>query len=74
MPWLDKLLHKNPIFGFLSRFVSRARVSPVLEFALERISERKRKHHDHPERKGQERDFLDRFLDVQNSHSSIPDS
>ncbi|KAE8420434.1 pisatin demethylase [Aspergillus pseudocaelatus] len=74
MPWLDKLLHKNPAVGLFARFGSKPRVSPVLQFALERIAERKRQRLDHPERKGQEPDFLGRFLDIQNNHSDIPDS
>lgn len=74
MPWLDKLLHKNPIVAFFSGLYSKQRVSPVLEFALERIEERKKERHNHPEKKGQERDFLAQFLNIKDSHSSIPDS
>lgn len=74
MPWLDKLLHKNPVVSFFSGHFSKKQVSPVLKFALERIEERKRERHDHPERKGQERDFLGRFLDIKNNNPTIPDS
>ena len=69
MPWLDKLLHKNPLVGLFSK----QRVSPVLKFALERIAERKKERQDHPEKIGQERDFLGRFLDIKDSNPSIPD-
>jgi hypothetical protein len=75
MPWLDKLLHKNPLVAFFSGLFSKKKVSPVLEFALKRIEERKKERRDHPEKKGQERDFLARFLDIKDSQSSsIPDS
>lgn len=74
MPWLDKLLHKNPLVGFFSGLFSKPRVSPVLEFALQRIEKRKKERHDDSDKKGQERDFLTRFLDIQDSHESIPDS
>jgi hypothetical protein len=69
MPWLDKLLHKNPILALFSK----QRASPVLKFALERIAERKKQRQDHPEKKGQERDFLARFLDIKDSNPRIPD-
>ncbi|KAJ5601139.1 pisatin demethylase [Penicillium lagena] len=56
-------------------YVAVQKVSPVLEFALKRIEERKKERRDHPEKKGQERDFLARFLDIKDSHpSNIPDS
>lgn len=71
MPWLDNVLHKNPVVGFFSK---QKVVSPVLKFALERIEERKKERQDHPEKKGQQRDFLARFLDIQESNTSIPDS
>lgn len=75
MPWLDKLWHKNPLVGVFSGLFSKQTVSPVLKFALNRIEERKKERHDHPEKKGEERDFLARFLDIKdNSSSSIPDS
>lgn len=70
MPWLDKLLHKNPLIGLFSK---QKNVSPVLKFALERIDERKSERQKHPEKKGQERDFLARFLDVKDNHPDIPD-
>ncbi|KAJ6122548.1 pisatin demethylase, partial [Penicillium capsulatum] len=73
MPWLDKLFHKNPLLGFLSGLVIKKKVSPVLEFALDRISERKKERRDHPEKTGHKRDFLARFLDIQASNSNIPD-
>lgn len=74
MPWLDKLLHNNPVIGFLSGFFSKPRVSPVLRFALEQIEDRKKERRNHPEKKGQGRDFLTRFLDIQDGNPSIPDS
>lgn len=70
MPWLDKVLHKNPLLALLSK----QRASPVLKFALERIAEREKERHDHPERKGHERDFLARFLDIKDNNPDIPDS
>lgn len=73
MPWLDQVLHKNPVVGFFSGLFAKKKVSPVLEFALQRIEERKRERRDHPETKGQQRDFLARFLDIKDSNSSIPD-
>lgn len=69
MPWLDKLLHKNPIVGFFSK---QKKVSPVLKFALDLIDERKKERQD-PEKQGQGRDFLDQFLDIKDSNPSIPD-
>lgn len=69
MPWLDKLLHKNPLVGFFSK----QRMSPVLKFALERIAQRTKERQDRPEKKGQERDFLSRFLDIKDTNSNIPD-
>lgn len=74
MPWLDNLLHKNPVVAFFSGLFSKPTVSPVLKFALDRISARKQERRDHPEKKGQERDFLSRFLDIQDGNSNIPDS
>ncbi|KAE8141298.1 pisatin demethylase [Aspergillus pseudotamarii] len=58
MPWLDRLLHRNPLVDLFTRFVSKPSVSPVLEFSLKRIAEQKSQRHDHPERTGQEPDFL----------------
>lgn len=74
MPWIDKLLHKNPLVTFLAGLFTKQKVSPVLQFALERIEERKKERHSHPERKGQARDFLGQFLDIKDGNSSIPDS
>lgn len=74
MPWLDKLLHKNPLVGYFSCLISKQRVSAALEFALERIEERKKERHDHPETKGQKLDFLAHFMDIKDSHPGIPDS
>jgi hypothetical protein len=70
MPWLDKLLHKNPLVGFFSK---QKASSPVLKFALERIAERKKERQDHPEKRGQERDFLSRFLDIKEDNPNTPD-
>ncbi|PGH08723.1 hypothetical protein AJ79_05914 [Helicocarpus griseus UAMH5409] len=69
MPWLDKLLHKNPLVGIFAK----QRASPVLKFALERIAERKKERQGHPEKRGQQRDFLARFLDIKEGNPSIPD-
>lgn len=74
MPWLDKVLHKNPVVSFVSGLLAEKKVSPVLEFALERIEERKKERHENSEQKGQGRDFLSRFLDIKDSNPNIPDS
>lgn len=74
MPWLDKALHKSPLVAFFSGLFSKPAMSPVLKFALERIAERKKEFHDHPEKKGQGRDFLTQFLHIKKSHPNIPDS
>lgn len=74
MPWLDKVLHKNPLVAILSGLFSKPAMSPVLEFALERIAERKREFRDHPEKTGQGRDFLTQFLYIKENHPDIPDS
>lgn len=73
MPWLDKVLHKNPLVAFFSGVFSKPAMSPVLKFALERIAERKKEFHDHPEKKAQGRDFLTQFLQTQESNAEIPD-
>lgn len=73
MPWLDKLLHKNPLIAFLSGLFSKPAISPVMKFALERIEERKIEFHNHPEKRSEGRDFLTRFLNIQDSHPNIPD-
>ncbi|PLB36518.1 cytochrome P450 [Aspergillus candidus] len=73
MPWLDKILHKNPLIAFLSGLFSKPTMSPVMKFALERIEERKREFREHPEKRGEGRDFLTRFLNIQDSHPNIPD-
>lgn len=72
MPWLDKVLHKNPLVAFFSGFFSKPAMSPILRFALERIAERKKEFHDHPEKRGQGRDFLTHFLNIRDSYSNIP--
>lgn len=74
MPWLDKVLHKNPVVSFFSSLLAEKKVSPVLGFALERIEGRKKERLENPEKKGQERDFLSRFLDIKDSNPNIPDS
>lgn len=74
MPWLDKVLHKNHLVAILSGLFSKPAMSPVLIFALERIAERKREFHDHPEKQDQGRDFLTQFLRIKESHPNIPDS
>lgn len=73
MPWLDKLLHKNFLVGYISGLFSKQKVSPVLRFALDRIADRKMARNNHPGTKGQDRDFLSRFLDIQDSRPDIPD-
>ena len=74
MPWLDKVLHKNPLVAMLSELILKPAMSPVLKFAVERIAERKKDFHDHPEKKSQGRDFLTQFLHIKESHPDIPDS
>ena len=74
MPWLDKFLHKNPLIAFVSGIFSKKAVSPVLAFALKRIEERKKERCEQPEKKDMRRDFLARFLDIQESRPDIPDS
>ncbi|KAF9884957.1 hypothetical protein FE257_000867 [Aspergillus nanangensis] len=73
MPWLDKLWHKNPLVGFLSGLLSKQRVSPVLNFALQRIEERTKERRDQPSITDSRRDFLTRFLDIKDSHPNISD-
>lgn len=73
MPWLDRFLHKNTVIAYFSGIFSKQKVSPVLKFALDRIEERKKARHDHPEIKGHGRDFLSRFLDIQDGRPDIPD-
>lgn len=54
MPWLDKVLHKNPLVAMLSELILKPAMSPVLKFAVERIAERKKDFHDHPEKRPRE--------------------
>lgn len=74
MPWLDKFLHKNPLIALVSGIFSKKSVSPVLAFALERIEERRIERREQPEKKVMRRDFLARFLDIQENRPDIPDS
>jgi hypothetical protein len=46
----------------------------VLKFAMDRIRVREEERRDDPERKGHERDFLGRFLDIRDKDPNIPDS
>ncbi|KAJ5082506.1 pisatin demethylase [Penicillium argentinense] len=73
LPWLDKLFHKNSLITFLSGLWWKQKISPVLRFTLDQIEERKRARQGNPEKKGQERDFLSRFLDIQDGRPDIPD-
>ena len=70
MPWLDQILHKNRIWALFSK----ARASYVLKFAMDRIRAREEVRGADPERKGHERDFLGRFLDIRDKDPNIPDS
>lgn len=74
MPWLDKMLHKNPLIGFIAGLVSTPKVSPVLKFALEQIANRKSERLREQEKNEQRRDFLSRFLDIKDVNPDIPDS
>ncbi|KAL1861054.1 hypothetical protein Plec18167_003662 [Paecilomyces lecythidis] len=75
MPWLDKVLDKNPLFGFYSRFSKKtSQASPILKFTLDQIAEHKKRRSEHPEKASQECDFLSRFLDIQERSPEIPDA
>ncbi|KAL4897955.1 pisatin demethylase [Aspergillus ambiguus] len=73
MPWLDKLFHKNPVIGFISRLFWKPRMSSILRFSLDQIQSRKKELQDHPEKRDQRRDFLTRFLNIQANSPNIPD-
>lgn len=73
MPWLDSLLHKNPVISFFKRLFATPTVSPVLKFALDGIAERKKKRQENPEKNDSSRDFLARFLDIKDAQPGIPD-
>ncbi|KAJ5116813.1 pisatin demethylase [Penicillium angulare] len=73
MPWLDSVLHKNPVTSYLKSLISSPTVSPVLKFALDRIAERKKQRQENPEKSDTNRDFLARFLDIKDAQPDIPD-
>lgn len=76
IPWLDKVMRKNPIADFLQRLLRRTASLSILEFVAKAIEE-KREELAHGETKSrdqmdQRKDFLTRFIELRENNPDIP--
>lgn len=72
IPWFDKLWYKGPLTTILKQQVA----VPILKIVSEATNERQQKIKDdigiETNKSIGDRDFLSRFLEIQNTNSSIP--
>lgn len=76
VPWLDKVMRKNPIADLLQRLLRRTASLSILEFVAKAIEE-KREELAHGETKSgdkmdQRKDFLTRFIELRENNPEIP--
>ncbi len=76
VPWLDKVMRKNPIADLLQRLLRRTASLSILEFVAKAIEE-KREELAHDETKSgdkmdQRKDFLTRFIELRENNPEIP--
>lgn len=65
MPWVDKLLLKNPLLLMLIKTPN-----PLVDFAFQKIQDRMQRSDEKPEPL-ERKDFLSRFMDAQKKHPDV---